>query len=76
MRKHAIARDEMRDQILAEIVRRARIVGVADELLVEELCVEDEPSCESCPMRPDCVTGQEARREVVSAGRGARPKPR
>lgn len=42
--------------------------------LADELCVDDEPICPSCPLRHECATGQEAAR-TVSSSRG-RPKPR
>ncbi len=43
--------------------------------LADELCQEEEPTCSSCPLCGECVTGQESARSV-GAGRGGRPKPR
>jgi endonuclease III len=42
--------------------------------LADELCLEDEPACGSCPLAHECPTGQEAARTVTTA-RGHR-KPR
>lgn len=43
--------------------------------LADELCLEDEPQCGSCPLSGDCATGQEVASRVP-VGRGSRPKPR
>ena len=43
--------------------------------LADELCVEEEPACSSCPLSGECATGHEALRSV-GAGRGGRPKSR
>jgi endonuclease-3 len=44
--------------------------------LASELCLEDEPECGSCPLRPDCPAAQELGRLATTAERGGRPKPR
>jgi endonuclease-3 len=42
--------------------------------LADELCVEDEPACSSCPLAGECLTGHEAARTVTASR--SRPKPR
>jgi endonuclease-3 len=55
---------------------RGALFGELVSALADELCGEDEPSCPACPLAADCLTGQEATRGTVTAGRGGRPKPR
>lgn len=43
--------------------------------LSDELCIEDEPQCPSCPLSSECLTGQDSSRGMI-AGRVGRPKPR
>lgn len=43
--------------------------------LADDLCLEEEPACGSCPLSGECALGQEAARSV-GAARGSRPKPR
>jgi endonuclease-3 len=42
--------------------------------LADELCTEDDPRCNACPLQSECPVGQEARASVSS--RGGRVKPR
>lgn len=47
-------------------------------LVADEFCWEDDPSCASCPLRSECVTGQEYRRAAATAASAERTtrKPR
>jgi endonuclease-3 len=62
---------------LEHLVPKARGALFAELIseLADELCLEDEPQCASCPLASDCMTGQETARRSVS-GRSSRPKPR
>src|SRR5262249_40312383 len=45
--------------------------------LAEELCLEDEPNCPSCPLAAECSTGQELTRNALAGARAvSRSKPR
>lgn len=55
---------------------RATLFGELLSALAEELCIDGEPICSSCPLAPECPTAQENARAPVAAGRNSRPKPR
>jgi endonuclease-3 len=56
---------------------RGPLFGELLSALADELCVEEDPHCTSCPLADDCPTGQEnARGAAVAGSRGSRPKPR
>ncbi|MCS6851896.1 MAG: hypothetical protein NZ700_12095 [Gemmataceae bacterium] len=63
---------------LEHVVPKAKAPLLAELLsaLADELCVEDEPRCGSCPLCAECPTGQEALRSPAALGRVNRPKPR
>jgi endonuclease-3 len=54
---------------------RAPLFGELLSALAEDLCLEEDPDCNHCPLASECPTASENSR-TVSAGRAARPKPR
>jgi endonuclease-3 len=44
--------------------------------LAEDLCWEDEPNCQACPLASECSFAQENGVEAMAASRTHRPKPR
>jgi endonuclease III len=44
--------------------------------LADEHCLDDEPSCPSCPLGGECPTGQEVLSTALVSARGGRSKPR
>ncbi len=40
MGEYPIARQHVRDQVMPEVVRRIRVIGIADQLFVQEFCIE------------------------------------
>jgi endonuclease III len=44
--------------------------------LADEICLEDEPNCPTCPLAQHCPTGQEVKASAVVHESGSRHKPR
>ncbi len=44
--------------------------------LADELCLDDEPACSSCPLASECPTGQDQVSSVAPAAPRSRTKPR
>src|SRR5262245_39587774 len=54
---------------LEHLVPKARAAhfGELVSALADELCLDDEPQCATCPLNGECPTGQEASREALTA---------